>query len=120
MDYAAAAVFGWLAVFVCCLLRLLIVQHRLMSYLERHHHERWCYLTSVGNAGPGLANGFRSVPYLYSKDDEEDPEAARPKLLVRRSAAVVFGVLLAPPLCLLVFFVVQSILLAVHALQRAP
>ena len=46
---------------------------RLMGYLKEHHNERWAYLTSSFLGGPGGANSFRSLPFIYSADDLGDP-----------------------------------------------
>ena len=46
--------------------------HRLMEYLKMNHREKWEYLTYVPLFGPGGVNGFRSLPFLFSKDDLGD------------------------------------------------
>ena len=52
---------------------------RLMSYLRKHHNEKWADLTTVLGFGPGNANGFRSVPWLFSSDTLDDPTLGRLK-----------------------------------------
>lgn len=42
------------------------------SYMRRHHHKTWEYLTSGPGFGPGGYNSFRSLPFLFSMDDLGD------------------------------------------------
>jgi hypothetical protein len=52
---------------------------RLMSYLKRHHREKWAEITYVPGFGPGGINSFRTLRWLYSKDDLNDPTLERLK-----------------------------------------
>jgi hypothetical protein len=45
---------------------------RLMQHLELHHRGKWEELTTFLGIGPGAVNGFRTMPWLYSKDDLGD------------------------------------------------
>jgi hypothetical protein len=112
-------VFALFIAFGLGLAHLLVVQHRLMSYLMNHHHERWCYLTTVGSSAPGLANGLRAVPYLYSDQDNDDPEVVRLKSSVKRSVLILAGVSGAVLLIALVCFVAIFVSGFVRGL-RAP
>lgn len=46
--------------------------HRLMKYLKINHRKKWEYITYVPLFGPGGVNSFRSLPFLFSKDDLGD------------------------------------------------
>jgi len=45
---------------------------RLLSYLEEHHKKKWEEITYVPGFGSGGVNSFRSLPFVYSKDDLDD------------------------------------------------
>lgn len=95
MNYVMFMLF---AAFIINHLHSVVMQHRLMSYLEEKHHERWCYLTSVPSLGigPGGINGFRGVPYVFSVQDNEDPNVAelkhRVKLSIIRSICIFIAI----------------------------
>ena len=79
--------------FVLCVLlaiRLLRLQHKLYVYLRETHFEKWQELTTILGFGSGLANSYRGIPFLYGKDDLDDPEVRKQKLKVRKSIAWVF------------------------------
>ncbi len=87
----------------------LVTQRRLFRYLEEHHHDRWCYLTSGPFWGPGGANGFRGLPYILGDQDNDDPKIVVLKAAVKRSllcAISVFGamVLMALTVAVIVVF----------------
>ena len=44
----------------------------LMEYLEKHHHEKWKEITHVPFVGSGGFNSFRSLPFVFSKDNMND------------------------------------------------
>ena len=46
--------------------------HRLMKYLKMNHREKWEYITYVPLFGSGGVNAFRTLPFLFSKDDLSD------------------------------------------------
>jgi hypothetical protein len=52
---------------------------RLMSYLRQRHPAKWAELTTFWGFGPGCVNGFRSVPWLFSADNLNDPALERLK-----------------------------------------
>jgi len=56
----------------------------LMGYLASHHREKWEWLTTVPGLGPGNVNSFRSLPWLFSSDDLNDPTIAALKIANRR------------------------------------
>ncbi|MFZ5994267.1 MAG: hypothetical protein ACOYU4_04710 [Thermodesulfobacteriota bacterium] len=56
---------------------------KLLRYLKKERYLRWEELTSIGKFGPGLNNVFRSLPYIYSKLDNEDEKIAKLKGNVR-------------------------------------
>jgi hypothetical protein len=45
---------------------------RFFSYLENHHKSKWEEITYVPIFGSGGHNAFRSLPFIYSKDDLGD------------------------------------------------
>lgn len=49
---------------------------RLMAYLRENHSDKWSELTYVPGFGPGGVNSFRTLPWLYSRDDQGDPRLA--------------------------------------------
>jgi hypothetical protein len=49
---------------------------RLMSYVRENHNEKWSELTYVPGFGSGGVNSFRSLPWLYSADDQGDSRLA--------------------------------------------
>ena len=46
--------------------------HKLMKYLKKNHKGKWENLTYCPGLGYGNGNGFRTLPFLFSKDDLED------------------------------------------------
>ena len=54
----------------------LIEGRRLMSYLQKNHGDKWAELTHVPGFGPGGVNSFRTLPWLYSRDDLGDSRLA--------------------------------------------
>jgi hypothetical protein len=53
-----------------------IERGRLMSYLRDNHNAKWSELTYVPGFGPGGVNSFRTLPWLYSTDDQGDSRLA--------------------------------------------
>ena len=43
-----------------------------MKYLKMNHREKWDYITYMPLFGPGGVNAFRTLPFLFSKDDLSD------------------------------------------------
>ena len=81
--FALASVYAvstWLSVMV-----LNVVEgRRLSSYLREHHPQKWAWLTYVPGLGSGMHNGFRTLRWLYSADDLDDPVVAGIKKEHRR------------------------------------
>lgn len=75
----------------------IVAEYRLMSYLKKHHHERWRYLNSViGNWGAEWGhNGFRLIPYLFSQEDNNDSRVVMLKRKVRLSMLYSVGAMVA-------------------------
>lgn len=97
MDLIQIVVFLLLGALAATWAQVLLVQHRLLAYLRDHHHDRWCYLTSIGTWGPGMSNGVRAVPYYFSEEDNDDPNVVCFKSSLKRGmlfAAGIFGVML--------------------------
>jgi hypothetical protein len=46
--------------------------HRLMSYIKMNHRSKWDEITYVPLFGSGGYNSFRSLPFIFSKDDLDD------------------------------------------------
>ncbi len=42
--------------------------HKLIKYLKKNHNEKWKELTYCPILGYGNANGFRTIPFLFSKN----------------------------------------------------
>jgi len=70
---------------VVSLVRLVIYQHKLYTYLRVHHTEKWKELTTILGFGPGCGNSWRWVKFLLGKDDLGDPEVLRLMVIVRNS-----------------------------------
>jgi len=70
---------------VVSLVRLLIYQHKLYTYLRVHHTEKWKELITILGFGPGCGNSWRWVKFLLGKDDLGDPEVLRLMVIVRNS-----------------------------------
>lgn len=49
---------------------------QLMEYLKNNHRDKWSEITYVPGFGPGGVNSFRTLPWLYSYDDQGDPQLA--------------------------------------------
>ncbi len=47
--------------------------YRLVQYLKDNHYEKWKEITYVPGLGYGCCNSYRSLPFVYSKDDLGDP-----------------------------------------------
>jgi hypothetical protein len=47
--------------------------HRLMSYLKNNHIETWKKITYVPGFGSGGTNTFRTMAFVNSADDLNDP-----------------------------------------------
>ena len=58
--------------------------NRLMSHLKQNHRAKWEHITYVPFFGYGYYNGFRSLPFLYSKDDLGDQMVTELKKNYRR------------------------------------
>ena len=67
------------------LVRVLVYQQRLSNYLRTHYMEKWKELTTISGVGPGFANPWRGLPFLFGPEDLGDPEVLRLKLIVRNS-----------------------------------
>ena len=119
MDPIGPVMFVLTAAWIVNMVHSFVVQHRLMSYLEQHHHERWCYITSVPFMGieSGGVNSLRSLPYLFSDQDNEDPNVAMLKRKVKLSIVRTLCIFVAIPVALL-FVTLISIALEV-ARRRA-
>jgi hypothetical protein len=50
-----------------------------MTYLKQHHGKMWGYLTSPSLRGAEGGNSFRTLPFIFSDIDLDDPEVARLK-----------------------------------------
>ena len=68
-----------------CVLRGAILQFRFYRYLRDNHFEKWKYLTSFLCFGPGCANSFRGMPFLYNSDDLGDKAVLMYKIKIRHS-----------------------------------
>jgi hypothetical protein len=64
---------------------MMIMQYKLMNYLRQNHYEKWKYLTTVPGLGPGYANNFLGIAFLFSGEDLGDSEMMRMKIIIRNS-----------------------------------
>ena len=46
----------------------------LLRYLEEHHHDKWEEITHIPIFGSGGFYSFRSVPFIFSKDNLHDDQ----------------------------------------------
>lgn len=74
---------------------VLITSHKLYGHLMDAHYDRWRHITSVGGMGPGMANTLRGLDYLFSDQDDDDPQVVRLRAAVKRSLLLLAGVLVA-------------------------
>lgn len=85
----------------------LVPHENIGPYLKENHHETWEYLTYSPLFTPMFGrmgmNGFRSVPWLFSKDDLDDPVIRECKVVAKRMIAFILTVFLTfMPLAILV------------------
>jgi len=82
-------IIGWTS--FCVLMFLLfgiftmIHSYKLGRYIKRNYYKTWRRLTSIGGFGPGLANPFRGIPYLFKETNESDEKLLRLKDAARIS-----------------------------------
>lgn len=98
-------------------IRVALIQDRLMTYLRKHHEDRWCELTSGPGWGPGGRNSLRAIPYLYNDQDKEDPRVASLKTSVRRSVLLALYVLAAMGLVILMPIIALAICAVVQIVK---
>ncbi len=70
---------------IVTMIRALVSQHKLWEHLRTKHDEKWSGLTYTGKWGTGLANGQKSLVFLFSREDLNDPEVLRLKVITRNS-----------------------------------
>ena len=80
-----------------CVLRGAILQFYFYRYLREKHFEKWKYLTSSSFLGPGSANSFRGLPFLYNNDDLGDKTVLLYKIKIKHAIlyAVTGGIAMA-------------------------
>jgi hypothetical protein len=76
--------------------------HRFLSYLKQHHRATWEYITYIPIFGSGNYNGFRTLPFVYSKDDLGDEVVAELKKNLRRFIILLLVVFFTMPVLFLV------------------
>jgi len=70
---------------IISMIRGLVFQHKLWDHLRSNHTEKWQDLTFIGKWGLGLANGQKAIAFLFSREDLNDAEVLRLKVLTRNS-----------------------------------
>lgn len=65
--------------------RLMCFQHKLYKYMRENHIEKWKYLTTVLGLGPGMANSWKGIKFLLSKDDLGDTKLLYLKAVCKNS-----------------------------------
>lgn len=93
-----------LIVFICFL--TFISNARLNSYLKKNNRDRWRYITSIGQLGPGYSNIFRLIKYLYSDIDNNNSIIRVQKKRIRSY----FTIILYALIFFLIFFIALAIL----------
>jgi len=63
----------------------------LPKYVFSNHYDRWCYLTSGPGWGPGGVNSIRWLRYIFSDQDNDDPQIIALKSATKRGMFCVFG-----------------------------
>jgi hypothetical protein len=91
---------------ICLALRLLIILYKFDAYLKDQHFEKWKYLTSCLGKGPGLNNPYRSIPFLFNKDNLGDDKVKLYKVKIRNALIYVLSVLMATPMTVFILFVI--------------
>lgn len=74
-----------------------------MNYIKKHHRTKWNYLTYVPLWGFGGRNGFRTIPFIYSKDDLGDPNVAELKKSYRSFLKLMLTVFFTTPILFFLF-----------------
>lgn len=62
----------------------LMFSYFLWKYLKEHHYEKWAYLTSTENKGPGCTNCERAFLFIYGEDNFGDEYVGKMKERIRR------------------------------------
>lgn len=107
-DHPDPLVVLWVIAWIANGIRMFAAGMRMTDYLQQHHHERWRYLTSVPWMGieSGGVNSFRYVPWLYSDQDNDDPEVVAIKKQTKRNLRITLSILVAMPVSLFLLFVI--------------
>ncbi len=79
---------------------------KLNSYLKKNNIDRWRYLTSIGQFGPGCSNIFKLIKYLYSDIDNNDSNIRVQKKRIRNYLTIILYVLI----FFFIFFIALAIL----------
>ena len=75
------------------IIKLSIESRKLFKYLYKNHYETWKKITTIFGI-PGGHNSFKSLRFLHSNDDLNDPEVYRLKRRVRKTLKLLVYVLL--------------------------
>jgi hypothetical protein len=70
---------------IISMIRGLVFQHKLWEHLRKNHDEKWNDLTFIGKWGLGIANGRKAIVFLFSREDLNDAEVLRLKVITRNS-----------------------------------
>jgi hypothetical protein len=73
------------AITLLSMINVLIYQHKLWDHIRKNHADKWKDLTFTGKWGLGLANGQKSLVFLFSRETLSDPEVLRLKVITRNS-----------------------------------
>lgn len=65
--------------------RFITFQHKLWNYLFENYVDKWKELTSIGDFGPGIANSRRGIKFLFSREDFNDADLLRLKVISRNA-----------------------------------
>jgi len=92
------------ALLVISIIRFIYFGQRLNKLMIDKYREEWKGLTTIPGFGPGCSNPFRSLPFLFNKQDFGDKEVLRLKIKIRNS--FLFAVVSIPAL----FFSIDAII----------
>jgi hypothetical protein len=95
------------ALFVVSAIRLAYFGHKLSKLLMEKHTEEWKILTTIPGLGPGFSNPFRSLPFMFNKEDYGDKEVLICKIKFRN--AFICGVIGVPALFFALFMLLWCI-----------
>ncbi|MCB1195690.1 hypothetical protein KDK77_05855 [bacterium] len=60
-------------IIILCILKSFVNGYKFNEYLKEHYYSKWSEITSFDKfTGPGMNNPFRTIPYIYSDENNDD------------------------------------------------